>query len=213
MATAFRSSCSSTILPILLVAAVSLTAAGATVTHLHFFWHDLVTAPNPTAVIVTQPVDPSSGFGVTVVIDDAMTEGPDPSSTPVGRRRGSTWCTISIMGRNPVLNHEREIPVVGGTGHFRQGRGYALLKTYSVNATTRNAVVEYDVYSALWVVNLATAGEEPLRRKEKSSASRLTSIATHVVLLGGDVEIRCLPRALAADHVQVALASSSEHLQ
>ncbi|KAG6511639.1 dirigent protein 21-like [Zingiber officinale] len=172
MATAFRSSSSSTILPILLVAAVSLTAAGATVTHLHFFWHDLVTAPNPTAVTVTQPVDPSSGFGATVVIDDAMTEGPDPSSTPVGRAQGFyvvvsrnasdsallmamnlaltspeyNGSTISIMGRNPVLNHEREIPVVGGTGHFRQGRGYALLKTYSFNATTGNAVVEYDVY-------------------------------------------------------------------
>ncbi|XP_074580300.1 dirigent protein 21-like [Curcuma longa] len=171
MAAPFLSS-SSTILHLLLLAAVSLTAAGATVTHLHFFWHDVLTTPNATAITVVQPADPSSGFGATAVIDDAMTEGPDASSALVGRAQGFyvvvsqnasnsailmvmnlaltapeyNGSTISIMGRNPVLHQERELPVVGGTGQFRQGRGYALLKTYSFDATTGNAVVEYDVY-------------------------------------------------------------------
>uniref|UniRef100_A0A803QPE0 Dirigent protein n=1 Tax=Cannabis sativa TaxID=3483 RepID=A0A803QPE0_CANSA len=60
-----------------------------------------------------------------------------------GKYNGSC---LSILGHNSILSALREMPVVGGTGLFRFARGYALAKTYMVNATSHDAIVEYDVY-------------------------------------------------------------------
>ncbi|KAJ0010531.1 hypothetical protein Pint_34361 [Pistacia integerrima] len=58
---------------------------------------------------------------------------------------GFTWGSISVFSRNPVLERERELAVVGIRGKFRMARGFALLKTYFVNETTGDVVVDYKV--------------------------------------------------------------------
>ncbi|CAB4268190.1 unnamed protein product [Prunus armeniaca] len=60
-------------------------------------------------------------FALLVVMNFAFVEG---------KYKGST---ISILGRNPVLNDVREMPIIGGTGLFRFARGYALAHTVRFN--------------------------------------------------------------------------------
>ena len=104
------------------------------------------------------------------MIDDPLTEGTEHGSKIVGRAQGMysfptktepallmvinfsflegiyNGSTISILGRNPVLQKVREMPIVGGTGMFRFSHGYALAKTAHFNPKNGDAVVEYDVY-------------------------------------------------------------------
>lgn len=54
--------------------------------------------------------------------------------------------TLSILGRNPIMSPVRELPVVGGSGVFRFARGYTEARTYFLNATNGDAIVEYNVY-------------------------------------------------------------------
>ena len=54
--------------------------------------------------------------------------------------------TLSILGRNPISSAVREFPVVGGSGVFRFASGYAEARTYFLNETNGDAIVEYDVY-------------------------------------------------------------------
>ncbi|KAK9170527.1 hypothetical protein Syun_002667 [Stephania yunnanensis] len=140
--------------------------------HLRLYWHDVVSGPNPTAVMVTSPNRTSaSGFGTVVMIDDALTLGPDlKRSKVVGRAQGLyavasqtevglimamnfafiegkyNGSSISIMGRNRVFTKVREMPIVGGSGLFRFARGYVQASTHSFNAKTGDAVVEYNAY-------------------------------------------------------------------
>ncbi|PON76167.1 Disease resistance response protein [Parasponia andersonii] len=142
-------------------------------THLHFYFHDIVSGPNPTAVRVAaaQSTNSSStGFGFVAVMDDPLTEGPEPNSKPVGRAQGIyssasqsdvgllmvlnyvftegefNGSTLSILGRNAVFSAVREMPIVGGSGLFRFARGYAQARTHWFNLTSGDAVVEYNVY-------------------------------------------------------------------
>ncbi|PON36252.1 Disease resistance response protein [Trema orientale] len=142
-------------------------------THLHFYFHDIVSGPKPTAVVVATAKSTNSsstGFGIVAVLDDLLTGGPEPTSKPVGRAQGITssashseigllmvlnyvftegkynGSTLSILGRNAVFSAVREMPIVGGSGLFRFARGYAQARTHTFNTTTRNAVVEYNVY-------------------------------------------------------------------
>ncbi|CAD5185001.1 unnamed protein product [Musa acuminata subsp. malaccensis] len=143
--------------------------------HLRFYWHDVVSGPDPTAVPVARAAASStnasaSGFGTVVVIDDPMTVGPEMSSRLVGRAQGFyalaakeetallmamnlafvegkyNGSTITVLGRNAVFSDVREMPVVGGSGLFRLARGYAQARTYSVDLGTRDAVVEDNVF-------------------------------------------------------------------
>ncbi|XP_043691936.1 dirigent protein 22-like [Telopea speciosissima] len=140
--------------------------------HFRFYWHDILSGRNPTAVRVAgAPANSSStGFGFMFMIDDPLTEGPAMSSKLVGRAQGFyasasqqeigllmamnfafvegkyNGSTITILGRNTIVSAVREMPVIGGSGLFRFARGYVQLKTHSVNFTTRDAVVEYNVY-------------------------------------------------------------------
>lgn len=65
------------------------------VTNLHFFFHDTLTGPNPSAVLIAKPNltghdDDSSPspFGSLFAIDDPLTLGPDPKSEQIGNARG-----------------------------------------------------------------------------------------------------------------------------
>ncbi|CAN1307018.1 Dirigent protein 19 [Linum perenne] len=124
--------------------------------HLRFFFHDIVSGPNPTAVQIAQAHSTnlsSTGFGMTAMIDDPLTSGPKPSSRIVGRAQGIyasasqsevgllmamnfafvegkyNGSTLSVLGRNAVMSPVREMPVIGGSGVFRFARGYAKAKT------------------------------------------------------------------------------------
>ena len=139
-------------------------------THLHFYFHDILDGTNPSAIrIVGPPKKSVSGFGSTFMIDDPLTEGPEATSKLVGRAQGMyalasqhdlgllmvinyaflegmyNGSALSILGRNPALDTVREMPIVGGSGVFRYARGYALAKTVWFSPKSGNAVVEYNV--------------------------------------------------------------------
>ncbi|KAE9593912.1 putative allene oxide cyclase/dirigent protein [Lupinus albus] len=140
---------------------------------LHFYFHDIVSGPNPTAVNVAQAqmtkTSPTA-FGSVIMADDPLTSGPEPDSKLVGKAQGIyafaaqdevgllmvmnfaftegkyNGSTLSVLGRNTVFSAVREITIVGGSGLFRFARGYAKAKTHTFDLKTGNAVVEYNVY-------------------------------------------------------------------
>jgi hypothetical protein len=142
--------------------------------HLHFYFHDIVSGPNPTAVRVAQATTTNTsptGFGAVVMIDDPLTLQPESGSTLVGRAQGIyalasqeeagllmvmnfafvegeySGSTLSVLGRNTVFSEVREMPIVGGSGIFRFARGYAQARTHTFDLKTGDAVVEYNVYA------------------------------------------------------------------
>ena len=149
-----------------------LPQAKEKLTKLHFYFHDTVTDKNPTAIRVAQANITSKSptrFGETLVVDDPLTLGPEPSSKIIGHAQGIyssvskeerslimilnlvfndgkfNGSTLSLLGSNPIFHEYREMPILGGTGALRLARGIATAKTYASNTTTRNAVVEYHV--------------------------------------------------------------------
>ncbi|XP_022747393.1 dirigent protein 22-like [Durio zibethinus] len=150
----------------------SLALKREKLSHLHFYFHDIVIGKNPTSITVAQAptTNASSPFGAVVMIDDPLTINPDFNSKLVGKAQGIYAYTsqtevsvlmaynfafmegkyngsnLSVLGSNSVLFPVRELPVVGGSGVFRFARGYAEARTHSFDSKTGNAVVEYDVY-------------------------------------------------------------------
>ncbi|XP_019232455.1 PREDICTED: dirigent protein 21-like [Nicotiana attenuata] len=144
------------------------------VTKFDFYFHDIASGKNPTADQIAQSnmtAESPTFFGVLVMIDSPLTLGPEPNSTLVGRVQGiygsadqkefgllmnlnfvfttgkyggSTLC-IRVLGRNPALQNYREMPIVGGSGVFRLAQGIATAKTYWINTTSGDAIVEYNV--------------------------------------------------------------------
>ncbi|KAI3928929.1 hypothetical protein MKW92_028531 [Papaver armeniacum] len=143
-------------------------------THLQVYWHDKPSGPIPTTILVASAnfTNPTIGFGSIIVIDDALTEGPELDSELIGRAQGSyvlgslgqpaavimsmtfaftageyNGSTISIAGRNTVLSAVREMSITGGTGVFRFARGYVQMRTHFFNFTSGDASVKYDIYA------------------------------------------------------------------
>lgn len=138
-------------------------------THLHFFYHDILEGKNPTVVQIIDPSTSPSGFGATFMMDNLLTEEQDLTSKHVGRAQGMfglasledrgmvmlinlaftegefSGSTLSMLGRNPVQDTVRELPIVGGTGVFRFARGYAIAKSHWEISTSEHFVVEYDI--------------------------------------------------------------------
>ncbi|XP_006353783.1 dirigent protein 21 [Solanum tuberosum] len=141
--------------------------------HLHFFFHDIVSGKNPTAVKIAEAAvtnRSATGFGLMAMIDDPLTIGPEANSKIVGRAQGMyaqasindigllmvlnfvfvegkyNGSSLSVLGRNSVMSIVREMPIVGGSGLFRFGRGYVQAKTHTFDFKTGDAVVEYNVY-------------------------------------------------------------------
>ncbi|KAJ4805426.1 Dirigent protein [Rhynchospora pubera] len=161
------SSLSQTVFSILLL--LSIHQACAEMTHLHFYFHEILSGPNATVLTVVNPSNNTSlTFGKIVVVDDLLLEGLDENSKLIGRAQGLVGAvgkdgsletllnfvftegkyngsTISIYGRVEIgVTIER--PVVGGTGMFRMTTGYTLAKPVVFTAT--KVVNEFDVY--LW---------------------------------------------------------------
>ncbi|KAI3446401.1 hypothetical protein Pfo_003066, partial [Paulownia fortunei] len=134
--------------------------------HLHFYFHDIVSGRNPTAVRVAEAAMTNSsatGFGFVVMMDDPLTLGPNMSSKIVGRAQGIyasadltnvgllmvlnfafiegkfNGSTLSVLGRNAVFSAVRELPIVGGSGVFRFAHGYAQARTHEYNLETGDA--------------------------------------------------------------------------
>ncbi|XP_057788614.1 dirigent protein 23-like [Salvia miltiorrhiza] len=147
------------------------------ITTLQFYFHDVVSGPNPTAIRIAQAASTNASsylFGALWMIDDPLTVGPGPSSKLIGRARGlygsvgqTDWGLImalsyvftdgiydgssfSLLGFNPVTKSGREMAVVGGTGLFRLARGYAIANTYQANANG-DAIVGYNVTIVTYV--------------------------------------------------------------
>ncbi|KAK5787284.1 hypothetical protein PVK06_041938 [Gossypium arboreum] len=140
--------------------------------HLHFYFHGVVTGKNVTAVRIAQAptTTNSSPFRAVVVIDDLLTVSPDIGSKLDGKAQGIYALTslteasllmaynfafiegkyngsnLSVLGRNPVFSAVREMPVIDGSGVFRFARGYAEAKTHTFDLKTGNGVTEYNVY-------------------------------------------------------------------
>ncbi|KAE9616269.1 hypothetical protein Lal_00017633 [Lupinus albus] len=139
-------------------------------THLHFFYHDILEGNSPTVIQIIDPSNTSSGgFGTTFMMDNLLTKGPDLKSTKVGRAQGLfglaslhdrgmvmlinfvfsegnyEGSTLSLVGRNPVQDTVREMPIVGGTGVFRFAKGYAIAKSLWDISTSEHFVVEYNI--------------------------------------------------------------------
>ncbi|KAJ4752898.1 Dirigent protein [Rhynchospora pubera] len=140
--------------------------------HFRFYWHDVISGPNPTAIRVAEAPGTNTsttGFGALIMIDDALTTGPDMKSKLVGRAQGFyasagldkvgllmamnfvftdgkyNGSTIAILGHNEVFSAVREMPIVGGSGLFRFARGYVQARTHSLEKTG-DAVVEYNIF-------------------------------------------------------------------
>ncbi|KAL0429199.1 UNVERIFIED_CONTAM: Dirigent protein 23 [Sesamum radiatum] len=135
-------------------------------THLHFYFQDVVSGKNPTAVKI---IGDGFGFGTTFMIDDALTQGPERDSKVIGRAQGMyslaaqndiaflmivtfeftdglyNGSSISMLGRNHVVDDVREMPIIGGSGVFRFARGYALAHTVWSDPKAGDASVEYNV--------------------------------------------------------------------
>ncbi|KAL5545406.1 hypothetical protein UlMin_005093 [Ulmus minor] len=141
--------------------------------HLHFYFHDIVSGHNATAVKIIDGQNATTsptGFGLVAMIDDPLTVRPELSSKLVGRAQGIyasasqtdlgllmvlnfvflegkyNGSTLSVLARNAVFSPVREMPVVGGSGLFRFARGYAQARTHEFDVKTGDAVVEYNVY-------------------------------------------------------------------
>ncbi|TKY49656.1 Dirigent protein 21 [Spatholobus suberectus] len=139
-------------------------------THLHFYYHDIRNDNNPTIVqIIDTPKNVPNGFGSTFMMDDTMTEGPELSSKHIGRAQGLfglaslqdlgmfmltnfaftegdyAGSTLSMLGRNPISEQNREMPIVGGTGVFRFATGYAIANSLNSISTPEHFVVEYNI--------------------------------------------------------------------
>ncbi|XP_050363441.1 dirigent protein 19-like [Argentina anserina] len=137
-------------------------------TKLQFYFHDTISGPAKTTVTVVPPPEPSTTlFGQINMFDDPLTMGPEPTSKLLGRAQGlyafashdeisllmavtfvltsgkHNGSSFTILGRNAVEHSTRDFPIVGGTGHFRLARGFAIAQTYLVNASV--AIVEYNV--------------------------------------------------------------------
>lgn len=140
--------------------------------HFRVYWHDIISGPSPTSVPIVKPFYNNSltFFGAIQMIDNPLTEGPDVKSRLIGRAQGfygsagqedvsllmstnfafcegkNNGSTITVMGRNEVFTEVREMPVIGGSGLFRFGRGYVQASTHTFDLKTGDAVIMYNVY-------------------------------------------------------------------
>ncbi|CAJ1948610.1 unnamed protein product [Sphenostylis stenocarpa] len=144
-----------------------------TLSHFRFYWHEIFSGSNPSSVRVIPPqpkYNTTTTFGSVGVFDNVLTLGPELYSKVVGSAEGLyssasqkefallvilnfaltegkyNGSTITFVGRSPIAQKVRELPVIGGSGVFRFARGYAESRTLSFDPQTRNNTIEYNVY-------------------------------------------------------------------
>ncbi|CAI0468837.1 unnamed protein product [Linum tenue] len=175
------------------------------ITNLQFYFHDIPSGQNPSAVQIVKPAtSTNSFFGMVMMTDDALTVAVDAGSKLVGRAQGMytfdsqtdltllmamsfgftdgpyNGSSLVVVGRNPILEMDRELPVLGGTGRFRMARGYALVKTVSADANG-NVVVYYNVTVHAPVGEQAMPAGSPT-----AAANALNSSSSSPVIIRGN---------------------------
>ncbi|XP_004491663.1 dirigent protein 4-like [Cicer arietinum] len=143
------------------------------VTHLHFYYFDIHTGNNPSAIVVAHANQTtlSPTFGNVYAIDNPLREGPEETSKIIGNAQGLyvsssrnkddvtltmyvdyaftygelKGSSISILSRNPVSAPTRELTVVGGRGKCRMAIGFAIISTHFLNVTTGDGIIEYNI--------------------------------------------------------------------
>lgn len=149
----------------------SFAVAAAAATSMRFYMHDTVSGRSPSAVrVVRGPNSTGFSFGDVFVVDDPLTEGSAADSREVGRAQGfyafvsrradapalllslnlvfANASTVEVVGHDPISAPERELPVVGGSGAFRLALGYVLVRTHSLDTSTGDAVLEWELHLA-----------------------------------------------------------------
>lgn len=143
-------------------------------THLHFFTYEKFAEPGITVVRVAQASmtnQSSTLFGAVNVADEPILLSPDKAAKVIGRFQGLSAAAsqselallqafnfaftegkcngsaLTMIGRNPVSDKVREMPIVGGSGVFQFARGYAETRTHSTNNEENSSFVEYDIYA------------------------------------------------------------------
>ncbi|CAI9113240.1 OLC1v1013813C1 [Oldenlandia corymbosa var. corymbosa] len=136
-------------------------------TKLHFYLNNIASKKPPMSAPVAQAETTASSptsFGLITVIDAALTA--TPGGKVIGRGQGFftfssqeelsalvtlnfvftdgefDGSTLSVLGRNPITQTYRELPVIGGSGAFRLAQGIATATTYYQNATAGDDIVE-----------------------------------------------------------------------
>ncbi|XP_038707221.1 dirigent protein 4-like [Tripterygium wilfordii] len=99
------------------------------VTNLHFYFHETSNVKNATAVIMVKPATNDTFLG-------SDREG-------IGNRKFN-GSSINVLSRNSILDLERDLAVVGGTGKFRMAKGVAMVKTYFGKPNVAD-IVEYNI--------------------------------------------------------------------
>ncbi|XP_039165578.1 dirigent protein 1-like [Eucalyptus grandis] len=124
--------------------------------HLHFYFHDIVSGRNLTTVRVAEAKMTSmsaTGFGIVVMTDNLLTEGPELSSKIVGWAQGLylssslngiglpmvqnyvftegmyNGSTLSVLGQDAVFSDVREMPIVDRSRLFWFARGGLVSRT------------------------------------------------------------------------------------
>ncbi|KAK9072561.1 hypothetical protein SSX86_008995 [Deinandra increscens subsp. villosa] len=125
-----------------------------------------ITKPQPTK---TNNGSVATGFGIVNMFDDPLTYKPENGSRVLGRAQGFYGAvseeenvllvtvslvfmggryggsTLMVVGRNPVGEKVREMPVIGGTGAFRFARGYVQATSHAGNVKTRDVIVRFGI--------------------------------------------------------------------
>lgn len=143
-------------------------------TKLHFYYHNSRNPEKNLSAVQVAKSPPLFSenppyFGVLTITDDPLTTGPEISSKIVGYGQGFyatssleevsmlmgvtfiftdgkyNGSTLVILGRNPIGEMYRELPIIGGSGVFRLARGVVTLQTYFFNFTMGLAIVEMNV--------------------------------------------------------------------
>lgn len=108
-----------------------------------------------TVAIAANITRPPNLFGLVNIADYALTTGPSPTSTVIGRAHGLfassssmtdfslftaltlvfqtgkyNGSTLNIIGYDPTAVDTRELPVMGGTGVFGLARGSVIFSSY-----------------------------------------------------------------------------------
>ncbi|CAI9113234.1 OLC1v1013807C1 [Oldenlandia corymbosa var. corymbosa] len=148
-------------------------------TKLHFYLHLKFTSDPPVSIPVARANTTAKSptlFGQVNALDGPLTEQPDSSET-IGYSQGlysSTsqeeisllvtmsyvfvageynGSTLSVLGRNPVREKYREIPIVGGSGDFRLARGFCTYSTLSEIANPKDEIIEITCFFHRYVIS------------------------------------------------------------
>lgn len=143
-----------------------------TVTQIQFYMQVVDEGRNETSYRIANASitnQSPTGFGFLNMMDNLITETPNPKSKLIGRAQGLiggadlneigvynhfnvffisgiyNGSTLNIAGRDPVISDYRELSVIGGTKFFRLATGIVTLRGLSLDIATMDGVIEINI--------------------------------------------------------------------